>query len=61
MQCKCGGSTQTHDVTRNKKLAGQYERCVACGFVHWVWETKGLAGELRSKDHQTELEGLGDI
>ena len=37
MECNCGGYTQIRETVRDKALIGEYQRCVACGRVMWLW------------------------
>ena len=47
MICSCGSSTEyTHKVARDKLLAGEYQKCPACGRILWLWKSKLLEKEL---------------
>ena len=46
MECNCGGWTTDHEVVRNKKPAGEYRKCIACGRILWNWKTDELESEL---------------
>ena len=45
MQCSCGSHTTEHKVVREKKLAGLFDQCRACGRIHWVFRTEALKAE----------------
>ena len=52
MQCKCGGFTRDHEVVREKKVVGEFVRCVSCGYVSWTWKAddfKEYPKEIRRK------------
>lgn len=38
MQCNCGGHTKNHEIVRQTKVVGKYEKCTSCGHIHWLWK-----------------------
>lgn len=40
VNCKCGGETADHYVTRDRNRVAEFRRCKACGRVSWLWAAK---------------------
>lgn len=51
MICHCGGLTAEHQVVRDKEIQGKYEKCGACGRIHWWWKTDKLEQELKAENN----------
>ncbi len=48
MNCSCGGYTEyIHNVQRESKIVGKYQKCPSCGRILWLYKSKELSDELQ--------------